>query len=126
MPSTFLDHFRLTEFLLSDKVISFLTVTIVGAGSEVDEDSLMSAIREHLGNLYVIFIERQGQPCEGFRSGRITHVRIVTENGQFFVVDNPIDNGLVRQEKMRTTAKHTRLERRNNTINALDDGTKAN
>ena len=108
MPSMFLDHFRVTEFLLSDKVISSLTVTIVGAGSEVDEDSLMSAIRKHLGNLYMISIERQGQTCKGFRSGRITRVRIVTEDRQIFVVNNPIDTGLLRQEKRRTTAKHAR------------------
>ena len=108
MPSMFLDHFRVTEFLLSDKVISSLTVTIVGAGSEVDEDSLMLAIRKHLGNLYMIFIERQGQTCQGFRSGRITRVKIVTEDGQIFVVNNPIDTGLLRQEKRTTIAKHTR------------------
>lgn len=121
MPSTFLNHFQLTEFLLSDKVISFLTVTIVGAGSEVDQDSLMSAIRKHLGNLYMICIERHGQACEGFQSGRIARVTVVTEDRQIFVVNNPIDTGLLRQEKGRTTARHTRLGRRNEAIKALDD-----
>ena len=110
MPGIFLDHFRMTEFLLSDKLISSLTVTIVGAGSEVDEDSLMSAIREDLGYLYIIYIERHGQTRGGFRSGRITRIRIVTEDGQIFVVNNPIDTGLLRQEKTRTAAKHERLE----------------
>ena len=105
----FLDHFRMTEFLLSDKLISSLTVTILGAGSEVDEDSLMSAIREDLGYLYIIYIERHGQTRGGFRSGRITRIRIVTEDGQIFVVNNPIDTGLLRKEKTRTAARHERL-----------------
>lgn len=93
MPGKFRDRFRITEFLLSGESISSLTVTVVGAGSEVDDDSLMSAVREDLGNLYRIFIERDGRTCEGFRSGRISRVKIATEDRHFFVVNNPMDTG---------------------------------
>ena len=95
-PSIFLDRFRMAEFLLSDRLISSLTVTIEGAGSEVDDDFLKSAIREVLGNLYTIFIERHGQTYEGFGSGRIARVRIETEDRQFFDVKHPIDTTLLR------------------------------
>lgn len=67
----------------------------MGVGLEVDDDFLMLVVWEDFGNLYSIFIERDGWICEGFRLGRISCVKIVIEDRYFFVVNNFIDIGFL-------------------------------
>lgn len=91
IPVKFLNRFRMTISLLSGELISSLTFTITDAGSDVDNDSLISTVRKELGHWYSMFIERDGRTPKGFHSGRVSQVKIETKDGQYFIVDNPID-----------------------------------
>lgn len=91
IPAKFLNRFRMTKSLLSGELISSLTVTITDSGSDVDDDSLISTVRKDLGSWYSIFIERDGRSPKGFHSGRVSQVKIETDDGQYFIVDNRAD-----------------------------------
>ena len=84
----FLSHVRMTQSLLDDEIILCRIAVIMGAGSDVSDENLRLAVRRYLPDLTLTIIERVDCKHGGFRPGRISSVKYLTQTDKWFVVDN--------------------------------------